>query len=333
MNLRPRKANAILPSAKPRIKPLACAPKRAERKEVLATNSRKTNVVLGVKLHTGFENKQFNAHGRLRGRACNQRSCESSMILRPRKGDTIVRTTKPTDCIPDPKTTKPSIKSLPYASGLVVEPTPINSDKRFRVQERETSMQLRSRNLASNSRKVEGKCKVPTTVDKKPVRMRAIAVPLANCSDIINKQDSNSSPDHGKNERCLRPRQVKVEVKARAPKRKPDPLRAPPPKIPRYEIQVYQDGNRFHEGTVAFAGVKGFRPWPCLITAVLGRKYSVFFYGTDETAEVNIENMYLFCPATVRYLGTRGSNKRYLTELFDRAMDAAETAYTRTLDF
>jgi hypothetical protein len=38
----------------------------------------------------------------------------------------------------------------------------------------------------------------------------------------------------------------------------------------------------FKVGDFVFAKVKGYRPWPAKIVAVVSKKYSVYFYGTQE---------------------------------------------------
>ncbi len=41
----------------------------------------------------------------------------------------------------------------------------------------------------------------------------------------------------------------------------------------------------FKVGDFVFAKVKGYRPWPAKIVSVVSKKYSVYFYGTEEVGK------------------------------------------------
>lgn len=77
----------------------------------------------------------------------------------------------------------------------------------------------------------------------------------------------------------------------------------------------------FKEGDLIFAKVKGYPPWPARVTAAAdakGTKFSVFFFGTYETANVKRDEMWLYDDASkARY----GKQKR---KGFAEAIDQIE---------
>lgn len=60
----------------------------------------------------------------------------------------------------------------------------------------------------------------------------------------------------------------------------------------------------FNVGDLVFAKVKGYPPWPAKIIKIEKKKYNVYFYGTGETANVKLEDLF----------GYRGSKDKYATE-------------------
>ncbi|XP_058058498.1 hepatoma-derived growth factor-related protein 2-like [Anopheles bellator] len=48
----------------------------------------------------------------------------------------------------------------------------------------------------------------------------------------------------------------------------------------------------FNIGDLVFAKVKGYPPWPAKITRIDKSKYNVYFYGTGETANIKVEDLF-----------------------------------------
>lgn len=48
----------------------------------------------------------------------------------------------------------------------------------------------------------------------------------------------------------------------------------------------------FNVGDLVFAKVKGYPPWPAKIIKIEKKKYNVYFYGTGETANVKLEDLF-----------------------------------------
>ncbi|XP_058819902.1 hepatoma-derived growth factor-related protein 2-like [Topomyia yanbarensis] len=60
----------------------------------------------------------------------------------------------------------------------------------------------------------------------------------------------------------------------------------------------------FNVGDLVFAKVKGYPPWPAKITRIEKSKYNVYFYGTGETANIKLEDLFIY----------RDTKEKYATE-------------------
>lgn len=60
----------------------------------------------------------------------------------------------------------------------------------------------------------------------------------------------------------------------------------------------------FNVGDLVFAKVKGYPPWPAKIINIEKKKYNVYFYGTGETANVKLEDLFVY----------RENKEKYATE-------------------
>ncbi|XP_055550773.1 hepatoma-derived growth factor-related protein 2-like [Wyeomyia smithii] len=60
----------------------------------------------------------------------------------------------------------------------------------------------------------------------------------------------------------------------------------------------------FNVGDLVFAKVKGYPPWPAKITKIEKSKYNVYFYGTGETANIKLEDLFMY----------RDTKEKYATE-------------------
>lgn len=60
----------------------------------------------------------------------------------------------------------------------------------------------------------------------------------------------------------------------------------------------------FNVGDLVFAKVKGYPPWPAKIIKIEKKKYNVYFYGTGETANVKLEDLFDY----------RNTKDKYATE-------------------
>lgn len=57
----------------------------------------------------------------------------------------------------------------------------------------------------------------------------------------------------------------------------------------------------FKIGDLVFAKVKGYPPWPAKITKIEKSKYNVYFYGTGETANIKLEDLFAYSETKAKY--------------------------------
>lgn len=57
----------------------------------------------------------------------------------------------------------------------------------------------------------------------------------------------------------------------------------------------------FNVGDLVFAKVKGYPPWPAKIIKIEKKKYNVYFYGTGETANVKLEDLFVYRDTKDKY--------------------------------
>lgn len=57
----------------------------------------------------------------------------------------------------------------------------------------------------------------------------------------------------------------------------------------------------FNVGDLVFAKVKGYPPWPAKIIKIEKKKYNVYFYGTGETANVKLEDLFVYRETKDKY--------------------------------
>lgn len=57
----------------------------------------------------------------------------------------------------------------------------------------------------------------------------------------------------------------------------------------------------FNVGDLVFAKVKGYPPWPAKIIKIEKKKYNVYFYGTGETANVKLEDLFAYRDTKDKY--------------------------------
>lgn len=132
--------------------------------------------------------------------------------------------------------------------------------------------------------------------------------------------------------RVLRPRKLPIGkvLKKQANKKSA----VPPIKKEKFEIAKYQMSCQMQHDTLIFAKVRGFRSWPAKILSIEWdssgtkiKKYTVVFFGTGETASVNLCDMHLYCPETAECLGIISQSRSKFATLFRAAMLEILIAY------
>uniref|UniRef100_U5ET94 Putative the pwwp domain part of the hepatoma derived growth factor n=1 Tax=Corethrella appendiculata TaxID=1370023 RepID=U5ET94_9DIPT len=71
----------------------------------------------------------------------------------------------------------------------------------------------------------------------------------------------------------------------------------------------------FNIGDLVFARVKGYPPWPAKITKQsASKKYNVYFYGTGETANIKIEDLYIYKENKAKFANEKNMRKPFFSE-------------------
>lgn len=81
-------------------------------------------------------------------------------------------------------------------------------------------------------------------------------------------------------------------------------------------------GKTFSIGDLVFAKVKGYPAWPAKITKYNNKKYNVYFYGTGETANIKVEDLFTYKENKEKF----ATDKNMKRAKFNEAIDQIESA-------
>ncbi|XP_017845447.1 hepatoma-derived growth factor-related protein 2 isoform X2 [Drosophila busckii] len=81
-------------------------------------------------------------------------------------------------------------------------------------------------------------------------------------------------------------------------------------------------GKSFNIGDLVFAKVKGYPAWPAKITKCINKKYNVYFYGTGETANIKLEDLFTYVENKDKF----ATDKNMKRAKFSDAIDQIESA-------
>ncbi|KAH8385886.1 hypothetical protein KR200_005846 [Drosophila serrata] len=81
-------------------------------------------------------------------------------------------------------------------------------------------------------------------------------------------------------------------------------------------------GKSFSIGDLVFAKVKGYPAWPAKITKYINKKYNVYFYGTGETANIKLEDLFSYANNKEKF----ATDKNMKRAKFSDAIDQIESA-------
>lgn len=81
-------------------------------------------------------------------------------------------------------------------------------------------------------------------------------------------------------------------------------------------------GKSFNIGDLVFAKVKGYPAWPAKITKYNNKKYNVYFYGTGETANIKVEDLFTYVENKEKF----ATDKNMKRAKFNEAIDQIESA-------
>ncbi|XP_017491051.1 PREDICTED: PC4 and SFRS1-interacting protein [Rhagoletis zephyria] len=90
-----------------------------------------------------------------------------------------------------------------------------------------------------------------------------------------------------------------------------------------------KEKKQFNIGDLVFAKVKGYPAWPAKITKYNNKKYSVYFYGTGETANIKVEDLFLYAESKEKFATDKNlkrSNFREAIEQIEAALNGEDSA-------
>lgn len=90
-----------------------------------------------------------------------------------------------------------------------------------------------------------------------------------------------------------------------------------------------KEKKQFSIGDLVFAKVKGYPAWPAKITKYNNKKYSVYFYGTGETANIKVEDLFQYAESKEKFATDKNlkrSNFREAIEQIEAALNGEDSA-------
>ncbi|XP_018802848.1 PREDICTED: PC4 and SFRS1-interacting protein [Bactrocera latifrons] len=90
-----------------------------------------------------------------------------------------------------------------------------------------------------------------------------------------------------------------------------------------------KEKKQFNIGDLVFAKVKGYPAWPAKITKYNNKKYSVYFYGTGETANIKVEDLFQYAESKEKFATDKNlkrSNFREAIEQIEAALNGEDSA-------
>ncbi|XP_017091698.2 PC4 and SFRS1-interacting protein isoform X2 [Drosophila bipectinata] len=78
----------------------------------------------------------------------------------------------------------------------------------------------------------------------------------------------------------------------------------------------------FNIGDLVFAKVKGYPAWPAKITKCNNKKYNVYFYGTGETANIKLEDLFAYVGNKDKFATDRNMKRAKFSEAIDQIESA-----------
>ncbi|EDV93203.1 PC4 and SFRS1-interacting protein [Drosophila grimshawi] len=81
-------------------------------------------------------------------------------------------------------------------------------------------------------------------------------------------------------------------------------------------------GKQFNIGDLVFAKVKGYPAWPAKITKYNSKKYNVYFYGTGETANIKLEDLFTYADNKEKFAHPKNMKRAKFSEAIDQIESA-----------
>lgn len=98
---------------------------------------------------------------------------------------------------------------------------------------------------------------------------------------------------------------------------------------------MVKEKKMFNIGDLVFAKVKGYPPWPAKLTKYNNKKFNVYFYGTGETANVKLDDIFPYVESKEKFYIERNmkrANFRQAAEQIEAALLGNDIAAPISMD-
>lgn len=92
---------------------------------------------------------------------------------------------------------------------------------------------------------------------------------------------------------------------------------------------MVKEKRNFNIGDLVFAKVKGYPAWPAKLTKYNNKKFNVYFYGTGETANIKLEDLFPYAQSKEKFATERNmkrANFREAVEQIEAALNGEDIA-------
>ncbi|KAM7362987.1 JIL-1 anchoring and stabilizing protein [Cochliomyia hominivorax] len=95
---------------------------------------------------------------------------------------------------------------------------------------------------------------------------------------------------------------------------------------------MVKEKKQFNIGDLVFAKVKGYPAWPAKITKYNNKKYNVYFYGTGETANIKVEDLFHYTENKEKFATDRNMKRNNFREAIDQIEAASNGEDSAPID-
>lgn len=96
--------------------------------------------------------------------------------------------------------------------------------------------------------------------------------------------------------------------------------------------KMVREKKQFNIGDLVFAKVKGYPAWPAKITKYNNKKYNVYFYGTGETANIKVEDLFHYVENKEKFATDKNMKRNNFREAIDQIEAASNGEDSAPID-
>lgn len=98
------------------------------------------------------------------------------------------------------------------------------------------------------------------------------------------------------------------------------------------KVKMVREKKQFSIGDLVFAKVKGYPAWPAKITKYNNKKYNVYFYGTGETANIKVEDLFHYVENKEKFTTDKNMKRNNFREAIDQIEAASNGEDSAPID-